>query len=81
MKAIGRFFIVIWTIIFIALWFCGGGLLFPLGAYIFTGNCIDPFESSWNIWENVVKLIDKFFTKLSDGVHISNVKFEGGFWK
>ena len=44
MKAIGRFFVCIWAIIFFVLAMCGGFILFPIIRYIFIGQFDDPME-------------------------------------
>lgn len=65
MKILGRLFIVIWTIIYIVLAFCGGFILFPLLAYIFTGNCDDPMETLSNIWDIGKDAIEYFFDNIN----------------
>ena len=81
MKAIGRFFIIIWAIIYIALGICGGFILFPLLVYIFTGRFDDPMETVCNIWDIGKDKIENFFDKMHNIFHISHIKFNGGFWK
>ena len=77
MKALGRLFIVIWTIIYTVLAFCGGFILFPLLAYIFSGNCDDPMETIGNTWESGKKMIERFFDSLSN----IKCKRNDKFWK
>lgn len=81
MKALGRFFIVIWTIIYTALGFLGGFILFPLLTYVFTGRCDDPMETMFNIWDIGKDGIENFFDNIHKVFHISHINFNGGFWK
>lgn len=77
MKVLSRFFIVIWTIVYAILAFCGGFILFPLLAYIFTGNCDDPMLTIANIWEGGKNMIERFFDSLSN----IKCKRNDKFWK
>lgn len=79
MKAIGRLFIVIWTISYIALGLCGGFILFPLLVYIFTGRCDDPLDTMFNIFDIGKDKIENFFDKMHNIFHISHINFNGGF--
>ena len=81
MKSLGRLFIVIWTIIFTALGFLGGFILFPLLTYVFTGRCDDPMETMFNIWDIGKDGIEKFFNNMKKIFHSLHINFNGGFWK
>lgn len=59
MDIICRFFIVIWTIIFVCLMMCGGFVLFPILRYIFIGEIgNEPF---YDLWKYGKDHIEKFF--------------------
>lgn len=81
MKAIGRFFIVIWTIVFTLLGFLGGFILFPLLIYVFTGRCDDLLETMFNIWDIGKDGIENFFNNMHKVFHISHINLNGEFWK
>ena len=81
MKAIGRFFIIIWTIMFTVLGFCGGYILFPLLTYIFTGRCDEPMKTMFNIWDIGKDEIEYFFDNIHEVFDISYIKFNEGFLK
>ena len=81
MKALGRFFIVIWTIVYTVLGFLGGFILFPLFIYIFTGRLDDPLETMFNIWDIGKDGIENLFDNIHKVFHISHINFNGRFWK
>lgn len=75
MNVIKRIFIVIWIIIYIAISFCGGFLIFPIIAYIATGKFDDPMMTVINICDSGKELIESFFD------NIKNNKCNEKFWK
>lgn len=82
MKAIGRFFVCIWAIIFFVLAMCGGFILFPIiRYYIFIGQFDDPMEVILDIWCKGKELIENFFDNMHKVFHISHINLNGGFWK
>ena len=81
MKSLGRLFIVIWTIIYTALGFLGGFILFPILTYIFTGRCDDPMETMFNIWDIGKDGIENFFDNIHKVFHISYINFNERFRK
>jgi len=75
MGIIKRFFIVIWVIVFIALSFGGGFVVFPIIRYIATGKLDDPVEASFNVCDKGIEMIESFF----NGIKIGN--YNEKFWK
>ena len=78
MKALSRFFIVIWLIIFIPFCFVGGFIIIPIVKYIFWGKFDEDLgEDIFGTFLVVKNYIENCFNKLSN----IKCKINDKFWK